>query len=330
MSKFTGRQQNVGLAREATRGTLVTPTIIVPKTNFTVEDKAEKAKFMGNYGRLEGGDAALVTHKWAEGDLELELTDKVAALLMYAMFGSLSTGSFNSAYKHTLTVQQSVQPTTLSLWLNDEIGAGESPTKSLAYAMAMVNSLEIEVALGELVKAKVNFISKVHKDFARQAFTYAAENKFAHQHLQLRFAADTSGLSAAAKIKARNFKIRFTRDVVRENALGTVQPVDILARNFKIAGSLNLTYEDRTYRDYMLAGTYKAMRFALVNGDVAIGSTNPQIQVDLPYVHFESWAPSHPLDDVATQEINFEALFDVSNNVLVGANTFVVNSTASF
>lgn len=325
MAKFIGRQQEVGIARETSRGTLVAPSFWIPKTNFSVEDKVQKAKFEGNYGVMAGGDDALVTHKWAEGDLEFEVTDKIIGLIFYALFGTLSSASFNSAYKHTLTLQNSVQPTTLSLMMDDPVN-----DFTLAYAMAMVNSVELRVELGQLVMARVNFISKAHKDYTIQTPSYAAGNKFAHHHLQFKLAAALASLDAASKINLQSLVLRIERNVVRENALGTVQPVDVLARGFKITGTIELTHEDRTYRNYMLAGTKKAMRIDLTNPDVTIGSTNPAIRIELPSVHFEAWEPSHPLDEISMQTINFEALYDVSNSILIGSNTYVVNAQASY
>lgn len=328
MSKQTGRLQNVGIAREATRGTPVVPAFWVPKTNFSVEDKVMKALFRGNYGVIAGGDAAPVTQKWSEGVLEMEVTDKIVGLILYAMFGSLTSASFNSAYKHTLALQNSVQPTTLTLWMKDLIA--DDAGKTLAYAMAMVDYVEFKIEMGELVKTTVGFVSKVHKDWTELTPSYTAENKFRHQDLRLKIAANLAALDAASKVNVQSLTLRIQRSVARENALGTVQPVDILSREFKISGSMKLTYEDRTYRDYMLDGTTKALRFGLVKGDTTIGSTNPQIQIDLPVVHFDQWEPANPNDDIATQEINFEALYDPANSILVGANTFVVNEQASY
>lgn len=325
MAKFTGRLQEVGIARESTRGTLVTPTFWVPKTNFTVEDKVQKARFGGNYGVLASPEQADVTQKWAEGTMEMEVNDKIIGLLLYAMFGTLSSASFNSVYKHTLTMQNSVQPTTLSLWMKDPIGS-----VTLAYALAMVDYIELKVELGELVKATVGFLAKGHADYTAQTPSYTSQNKFRHQDLRFKIAASTAALDAASKINVQSLTLRIQRAVARENALGTVQPVDILSREFKISGSVMMTYTDRTYRDYMLDGTTKSVRVSLVNSAVTIGSTNPQIQIDLPIVHFDAWEPTHPIDDIATQEFQFEALYDVANSIIVGANTFVVNATTSY
>ena len=328
MSKHIGRQQEVGLAVESSRGTLVAPTTWVPKVNFTVEDKVEKALFMGNYGKLSGGDDALVVNQYAEGELEYEVTDDNIAYLLYALFGSLSSASFNSAYKHTLSEQNAVQGTSLSLFMNDPIGSTNS--KTVAFAMAMVNSFGLSVELGELVKATVGFIAKSHTDYTRQTPSYSAENKFSSRHVGVYIANNEASLSSASKLNVQGLNLEISRAVERENSLGTVQPVDILARQLKITGNLKLTLEDRTYRDYMLDGTKKAMRILINNESVTIGSTTPQIQLDLPIVHFFEWATSQDLEEVSTQEIQFEALYDVSNGYLLGASSFVVNETSSY
>jgi hypothetical protein len=327
MSKFIGRQQQVGIAREATRGTIVAPSFWVPKTNFLLEDKVLKAPFQGSYGSLAGGDDALVTQQWAEGDLELSITDKVIGLLMYALFGTLTTADYLSAKKHTLTLQESVQATSLSLFMKDPIA--DTNLKTLAYANAMINSFELNVELGELIKATTNLIAKRHTDYTEQTPSYSEETKFAHQHLTFKVAANSAGLDAASKINLQSLSLRVNKNAIRENALGTVQPVDILNKMIDITGTIRLTYEDRVYRDYMLDGTKKAIRIDIVNPDVTIGSTNPSLRIDLPVVHFDAWEPNQPLEEIAEQEITFQALYDVANSRII-SDAYVINEQASY
>ncbi len=330
MAKFIGRQQELGLGRESSRGTIVAPTQWVPKTNFSVEDKAVKARVQASYGKIYPGDDALVSERYAQGDLEMEVQDNALALLLYSLFGGLTTASFLSVYKHTLSIVNSVQHQTLSLHMNDPIGAAESPTKTLAYGRAMIDQVEITSVQGELAMLKAGFVAQCHKDWTRQTPSYTQQNKFTSKHVSVKVASDLSGLGAASKINVQELTLTIRKNVIRENSLGTVQPADILNRKIEITGKLKLTYEDRTYRDYMMNGTKKAMRIALVNGDVTIGSTNPAFQLDLPVVEFDQWEPSNALEDLATQEITFTALYDVTNDILIGSNSFVVNSTTSY
>ncbi len=331
MAKFIGRQQEVGIGREVTRGTLVAATQWAPKANFSVEDKVVKAKFAGSYGNILGGDDALVTERYAQGELEFELQDNLIAMALYATLGGLSSGSFLSVLKHTLSIPNSVQHQSLSLYMNDPIGAAESPvTKTVAYARAMIDQLEISSRQNAMVMVKAGFISQLHKDWTRLTPSNLAQNKFTSKHVTIKVAANEAALTAASKINVQELTLTIKKNLIRENSLGTVQPVDILNRRIEISGKLKLTYADRTYRDYMLDGTKKAVRIVIQNTDVTIGATNPTIQIDLPIVHFDQWEPAVASEDLATQEITFEALYDVTNNQLIGANTFVVNSTSSY
>jgi hypothetical protein len=330
MAKFIGRQQEVGIGREATRGTIVAPTQWAPKTNFSVEDMVGKARFQGSYGNILGGDDALVADKFARGDIEFEAQDNLLAIILYALFGGLSTAAFNSAYKHSLSISNSVQHQSLSLHMNDPIGEGQTPAKTIAYGRAMIDTFELVSRLGEFVTCKAGFIAQVHKDWTRQASTKTAQNKFTHKHAYVKVAANTASLDAASKINVQDLTLTIRKNLVREQSLGTVQAVDILNRRIEIEGKLRLTYEDRTYRDYMLNGTKKAIRIGLLNGDVTIGSTNPALQLDLAVCDFDQWAPAHPNDDIATQEIMFHALYDAANDRLIGSDSFVVNETASY
>lgn len=328
--KFIGRQQEVGMAREATRGTLVAPAFWIPKTDYTVEDKVEKARFEGSYGNIYGGDDAIVALKHAEGDLEMEIQDVSMGLLFYSLFGSLSSAAFQSVLKHTLSIPNSVQHQSLSLFMNDPIGDSDNDNLTIAYARAMINSFTLNAELGELIRGTFGFMANGHSDFTRQTSTKTAQNKFSHNHLTFKVATNEAGLDAASAVNLQSLTLNINKNVIRENALGTVQPVDILNRKIEITGTIRLLYEDRSYRDFMLNGTKRAVRITLQNTDVTIGSTNPTIQIDLPIVDFDAWEPAHPLDDIAMQEITFTALYDVSNDQLIGANTFVVNEQASY
>ena len=66
MSKYIGRRVQVGLGLETSRGTAVAATYTMPKTNFTFEDKANKARSMENFGNIAGmGDQSIVTGRFS-------------------------------------------------------------------------------------------------------------------------------------------------------------------------------------------------------------------------------------------------------------------------
>lgn len=319
MAKQTGRQQNIGIARESTRGTAVAPAIWVPKINFSFDDKVSKARFEGSYGNIFPGDDAFVALQWGEGNMEFEMTDVSMGLFLRWIFGGLSSASFMSANKHSITASNSVQHNSLSIAVKDEID-------SHVFPLCMVNNFQLISEIGELVKCNIDFVGKKHKDWTALTPSYTAENKFIHQNLTFKTAANEGALAAAAAIPIRRLELNIAKNAIRENALGTVQPVDIINGMISIQGRIMLTMEDRSYRDLMVDGTKKAVLINFTNSDVTIGSTNPQVQLELPVVDFENWEPTHPNDDLATQEIVFNALYDVANDQFIGDDTFVVNS----
>jgi len=97
----------IGVGKETVRGTGVAPTYWLHATTFKYNDKVSKVKEDGFTGGIWNGDQSFVTQKWADGDIECDMTDKSFGLIMLACFGSVSTASYLSAYKHTYTLSNS-------------------------------------------------------------------------------------------------------------------------------------------------------------------------------------------------------------------------------
>jgi len=70
MAKYVGRLGTLGLAKEATAGTIVTPTFWLPYTSLSFDDKVEMALEEVAMGRLEDSDSNWVVQKFGEGDIE--------------------------------------------------------------------------------------------------------------------------------------------------------------------------------------------------------------------------------------------------------------------
>src|SRR3972149_9710146 len=111
MEKFIGRLVEVGIARESSRGTFVTPTYRLPKTVFSVEDKVTKVNERASYNNIGfEGNQSLVAQKWAEGDIEFPIFDRSFGLILYSLLGTFSTaGPTDSVYTHTFSLQNDNQ-----------------------------------------------------------------------------------------------------------------------------------------------------------------------------------------------------------------------------
>jgi len=326
MSKKIGRLINLGIGLEATRGTAVTAAYWLPKSNFTFADKVQKALSSSGYGNIGEGNQELVALKWAEGDVEFDIVDKAFGLIAIATFGTVSSASEETtAYRHTFSLQNDNQHDSLTFFVEDS-----TESIDLFFPMVMLNELKINIVPEEVIKATASFISKSSGGSSALASDYVAENKFVGRHATVKIAAATGDLTAASKLNLREMEITFSKNLMRDHALATVQAIDILNQKFEITGTLTLDLEDNTYMDYVLDGDYKALRLDIVNSDVTIGATsNPSFRIDLSRVAFDAWEPERPNDDIATQTVNFRALYDITNSNVINS-CYLINEVASY
>jgi len=310
MPKFTGRLYQVGIGKETTRGVGVAPDFWIPKTSISFDDKVQKALVSGSYGHISDAPfSGQVVSKWAEGDIEGELNANSFGLILLALCGSVSSSGSGPSYTHSYSIENNVTPDSLTIQVHDPIG-------DMRFRLAMINSLSIEVALGEIVRYTANFISKAHQDVGSASPTYERDHRFTSKDLTLKVANDISGLSGASKISVRSLTLEVARNVERIDILGTPEPEDIVVKGFRITGTIELNYEDRTWRDYMLNGNVKAMQIKLESSKEIESGVYPKLEFVFPKVHFSEWEPSLGLDDFATQSINFEVMYDLANNRL--------------
>ena len=322
MSKFIGRLCNLGIGKESSRGVGVAATYWLPKSTLSFDDKVQKQVSSLSYGNIGAfGNQSLVAQKWGEGDFESVVEDKSFGLLMLAALGTVSAASFNGAYKHTYTLQNDCQHDSLSLYVDE-------PSGDLLFELTMLEKMELEFTPDDLVKIKCEFKSK-SSAATISTETYVTQDKFLGRHLAFKIAALASDLTAATAISLKSLKLTITKNLILNQVLGTVQPEDILNKQFLISGEFELDYESRAYANYMLDGSYKAMRLDCVNTDVTIGTTNPAFRFDLSRVEFDAWEVTRDNDELASQKIQFQALYDITNGNIIN-DCYVVNEIASY
>lgn len=323
MTKYIGRLVNVGLAREVTRGTPVAVQHWLPKTAVAFFDRTNKFQSRLNYGNIGEAAQAYKTNEWAEGSIETELNDRAFGLILYALFGTLSSsGIVDSAYTHTFTVQNDGQHDSLTITLAD-------PDRADQYSLCMLDSLEINIVPDEPVTITAVFKGRSGRAIAIPSASYVAFNKFLGRHAVLKLATVVGNLAAASALSIKSFKLKVSKNVILNNVMGTVWPEDILNQKLEITGDIELDLDDQTYRQLMLDSSYRALRLQMTNTDVLIGATSrPDFKLDLARVYFEAWEPSRPNDEIVTQKISFRALHDITTGTIVNSCTLINNVSA--
>jgi len=322
MSKFIGRRVNLGIGKEETRGLGVDATLTVPKVNITVDDKANKARSGEGLGSISGnGSQAIVTGRFSEGNLEAEINADSFGLIMLALMGAESVTTVLDAKKHTYTLSESNQHQSLSLHVDDPIGDTQ-------FKMSMIDTLEIDVSPDEIAKFSIGFKCKKGND---GTFTpsYAADYKFVGRELVFKVAADTASLAAATAISVKSLKLTINKNTDYDWVCGTLEPEDILNKQFTAQIAITLNYEDRTWRDYMTGASIKACSIQLKNMRQTIGTNNPTVYFEFPTVDFSEWESQRGNDEVAGQTINLTALWDIATSKLF-SDCYVINNKDAY
>lgn len=318
MTKQSGRLGQLLIAKESTRGTsTVTNGFWIPRSTISFDDKVETAREQEGVGKLADSDAIFVTQRMAAGEFESNLDDKLAGIILTGLMGASPVTTGANPYTHTYTMSNTNQHQSVSILYQDVDTAK-------MYSLGVIDSVKIVVEQNGIVNFTVGCLSRVGKNWARQTATFnALGNKFLHQHLQFRLADNVAGLGAASQISLKKLELNFTKNAVHDVVLGTVEPEDVLATNFAVEGSIELLKQDETYRDYMLAGTYKSMEVRFERSSV-----NSQLKMQFPRVDFTEWEQDRSLDDLVSQSIQFKANVDNANALDIISTCTLLNTFA--
>jgi hypothetical protein len=149
MSKFIGATVDVGIAKEAVRGTAESAaTYWLPKVSLSLDDMIEQAIDENSVGVIEDATDAKLVYKYAEGEIEAKVGDKSIGLILLGTFGSVSTGSItDSAYTHTFSVLQSAQHPSLTLFTDDA-------NQDYKHALGVITSFELSAETGSIINGR--------------------------------------------------------------------------------------------------------------------------------------------------------------------------------
>ena len=318
MTKFIGRRGQLGIAYEATRGTPVVPAYWLPEAKLSFHDSTEIASESQGFGNIADQDSFYVTLVKAEGSVDAQLYDTGLGYILGSLLGAKPVTTGSNPYTHTFTMSQTNTAATLSLFWHD-------PDRDYMFPFCVVDSLKISVKPQGMVEYTIGFKSKAARNWAAQTPSYTAVgNKFLHQNVVFKLAANVAGLAAATNISLKEFDMTISRNVIHDVVMGTVEPEDVLSQEISVEGNLSLNLQDDTYRNYMMAGTYKSMELNL------LASSSSSLDLRFPRVGFSQWEPDYTLKDIAKQKIQFKANYDSANALDIISTAVLINTKVSY
>jgi len=318
MTKFVGRRGILGIAKEASRGVAVAPTLWIPNAKMSFFDKIESASESQGLGNIADQDSFYVTVKMGGGSVDAQLYDSSLGFILMSLLGAAPVTSGSNPYTHTFTMSQTNQVQPLTLYWKD-------PDRSYVFPLSVIDNLKITVEPKGMVEYSFEIKSKAAKDYTTQTQDFTAlGNKFLHQNLQVRLATTVGGLSGATKLSLTQFELNIARNTMYDEVMGTVEPIDILSKQMTVEGNFTLKMEDETYHNLMRNNTYNAMEVKL------FASSSSSLQLQFPRVAFSEWQPDYTLDEIATQQVNFKGNYDAANGLDIVSTAVLINTKSSY
>lgn len=329
MTLIRGEDINIGVAVEnpATRGTWATPQAYVSgrtPTGINVEVIKTLLKETKASGLSSRGSE--IIQRRASGPLEFNVRTETLGYFLKSLLGKCTTSVVAGSVKDHLfeVVASNPQYPTLSLALAQTGG------QDYKYKGALVKSLELRTPVDDLVNGTVEFIAIDEEETTTLTPAFVATDYLVRPwEVEIKIAADIAGLAAAAAINVKEFTIGIANNARPQQHIGSITPTDNVAGLIEIGGDLALDYNDDTYHDLFVAGTYKAMQIKATRADIDLGAgNNPTITIQLAKVSLESYDPDRPLDDIVRDQFKFMAHYD--DDEAEGINIVIRNTVADY
>ncbi|RMD70285.1 MAG: hypothetical protein D6822_04360 [Cyanobacteria bacterium J149] len=312
-----GRTRAVGIGKETTWGTAVSPSYWLPLTDIDYKNKIEAVVKEGMRARIEATYGHDVAKQWAEGSLGGNVFSESFGLLLYGTLGSVSTASnadpSGNVYDHTFTVSNSNSHPSLTIGVDDtEIGDKN-------FAGATLNSLELQMERENYVKFSADFIGKASAS-ATLTPSFGTEYLLRPQDVTFKHASDSSGLGAASATAVQSMTLTIEKNAESNFNLGSTDPSRVYNKQFAVTLKVDLLYTDDTLHDYWKAGTSRAVEITITNTDQVIGtSANPSLDIILYSGQIVEWENSGGIDDIQTQTLTFRADYSASDSKMIQA-----------
>lgn len=309
MSEIIGRQIEVGVGVEETRGTAQsTAEKWIKKINATIVERSEKAIDESTRNVLADSLGARVTKKWVEGDLEGNVHADAIGYLLYNIYGAVSSAVVSgSVYDHTFSLANSIQHASLSIFAKD------GSVDQNVFSNCMINTLELSASVDEYVKFTASFMGKTATTNTDTP-SYDTEYDFIGRDISIKFADTEVGLGTATAIKAKDITITFDQGLISDFVFGSYNPDDVYNAKMSIEGEFTLNYDDQTFKDLYLADTYKYMQITIQGEADLGGSTYPTITLVLNRTQIMDWNREGGADELVTQPISFKAFYNETDS----------------
>ena len=321
--EIVGRQVEIGVATEATRGTAETAADKwLRNTTANVVERATHAEDETTRGVLEEGEGRRVVQKHVEGELADILHADAIGFFLANLYGiAVSSNVAGSVYSHVFNMEQNIEHQSLTLFAKD------GGVQQLVFDNCMINTLQISAAIDDYVRYTASFIGSTAADNADTP-SYDTEYDFIARDIVIKLAASEAGLSGASAIPAKNVDFTYDQGLIRDHVVGAREPDDVYNGRMMITGTMELNFTDETYKDLFLGDDANYMSITITGEADLGGGNNPEIELILYKVQISDWNRSGDANELVTQTVGFKAYFNESDQKQ--SQTTIQNLTSAY
>ena len=324
MAKIIGRTGAIGIGIEASKGTPVAAQYWIPVEGYSYDDKVEKIKNESALGRIEEMNASNIIKRWGEGDYDGKIFLNSVGAELVALFGQSPTSvqrAVTGVYDHSFALLNNNNHKSLTLAYKDAV-------EEESFPFAMIDSWSLEVASDDYVRRTVSLIGK-KSGAASHTPAFVNEVEFIPSQVSFKMATNQAGLAAASAINVTHFSMEVKKNVETIHVLGSDEPQDIVNKQFNVTGSIDLYFEDASYKTIVMSDLKKALRIQMKDLTTDLGTGhNPELYFDLNQVTFDEYERTWSSNDPLAQTLSFEALFSMADVAMISAR--LTNRIASY
>lgn len=324
MTKIIGRTGAIGIGIEATKGTPVAAQYWIPVEGYSYDDKVEKIKNESAMGRIEEMNASNIIKRWGEGDYDGKIFLNSVGAELVALFGQSPTSvqrAVTGVYDHSFALLNNNNHKSLTLAYKDAV-------EEESFPFAMIDSWSLDVAVDDYVKRTVSLMGK-KSGAASHTPAFVNEVEFIPSQVSFKMATNQAGLAAASAINVTHFSMEVKKNVETIHVLGSDEPQDIVNKQFNVTGSIDLYFEDASYKTIVMSDLKKALRIQMKDLTTDLGAGhNPELYFDLNQVTFDEYERTWSSNDPLAQTLSFEALFNMTDAAMITAR--LTNRIASY
>ena len=244
--------------------------VFIPQTSIDLQMKNDYFRDesgLGNPTKLIGG---VIAKQWAEGKIEGKLDVDVIGYWIKALFGTDTPVTTLGATTHTFSVNNTVQ---LPLYtINVQRGTELGYIRTVGTG---IKSLNIKAESGGEASYSADFIAIKQETGTTVSASYTQPTRYLiGRHVTAKSATTVAGLSGGTAFNVRSVEFNINRNTDVDWALGSVNPIDILAKEFETEIKFTATLSSANFQAQFGAGTKTAFEFAIENQAAGVLGTS--------------------------------------------------------